>query len=54
MCWCSKDPWMLLVTTTLGMCVRNKKCDEQLQEAHGQSIDNELLAIWKLIGRRIE
>jgi hypothetical protein len=34
-CWCTKDPWMRLLTT-LGMCVvdmhrlhRNTKCDEQ-------------------------
>jgi hypothetical protein len=53
-CWCMKDPSMQLLTTTLGMCVvdmhqwyRNKKYQEQLQEAHGQSIGNKLLAIWK-------
>jgi hypothetical protein len=53
-CWCTKDPWMRLLTTTLGMCVvdmhqwyRNKKYKEQLQEAHGQSIGNQLLAIQK-------
>ena len=45
---------MQLLTTTLGMCVvdmhrwyRNTKYEEQLQEAHGQSIGNKLLAIWK-------
>jgi hypothetical protein len=46
---------MRLLTTTLRMCVvdmhrwyRNKKYEEQLQEARGQSIGNELLAIQKL------
>jgi hypothetical protein len=36
-CWCTKDPWMRLLSTTLGMCVvdmhrwyRNKKYEEQL------------------------
>jgi hypothetical protein len=49
-----KDPWMRLLTTTLGMCVvdvhqwyRNKKYEEQLREARGQSIGSELLAIRK-------
>jgi hypothetical protein len=43
-----------MLTATLGMCVvdmyrwyRNKKYEEQLREACGQSIGNELLAIWK-------
>jgi hypothetical protein len=47
-----KDLWMCL--TTLGMCVvdmhrwfRNIKYEEQLQEARGESISYELLAIQK-------
>jgi hypothetical protein len=53
-CWCTKDLCMQLLTTTLGMCVvdmhlwyRNKKYEEQLREARGHSIGNELLAIRK-------
>jgi hypothetical protein len=53
-CWRTKDLWMQLLTTTLGMCVvdmhrryRNKKYEEQLREARGQSIGNKLLAIRK-------
>jgi hypothetical protein len=51
-CWCTKDPWMRLLTTTLGMCVvdmhrwhRNRKYDDgEQQESRGQSVGNELLA----------
>ena len=53
-CWCTKDPWMRLLRTTLGMCVvdmhrwyRNKKYEEQLCQARGHSIGNKLLAIQK-------
>ena len=58
-CWCTKDPWMRLLTTTLGMCIvdmhrwyRNKKYDDaQQEECRGQSVSNELLAIRKFSDR---
>jgi hypothetical protein len=57
-CWCTKDPWMRLLTTTLGMCVvdmhrwyRNRKCDEQLEDSRAQNIGSELLAIRKFSDR---
>jgi hypothetical protein len=53
-CWCTKDPWMRILTTTLGMCVvdmhrwyRNKKYDEQLEELREPNVGSELLAIRK-------
>jgi hypothetical protein len=53
-CWCTKDPWMRLLTTTPGMCVvdmhrwcRNRKHDENRE----QNIASELLAIRKFSNR---
>ena len=58
-CWCTKDPWMRLLTTTLGICIvdmhrwyRNKQHDDaQQQECRGQSVGKELLAIRKFSDR---